>query len=305
MKKLKAACYGMIGTLASLTASAQAAEAGRTPMQMLADRSGSPEVLVIAHRGCWGEAPEVSVAAIEACTGIGVHGVEVDVRKTRDGALVLIHDETVDRTTNGTGAVADMTLAEIKKLRLRKGPGGPSVVVTDEPVPTLEEGLKAAKGRLLVHLHLKTASHDEVAQVVRRLGMQGQAMAWMNGGPADPGHPQPAVSDALALIPIIEECGEGSPPSCKPVSPAALNGYARFRPAGYFANFRTNAKFLREMAAAPRPEGTRLSTESLWRVDNAPREERHKEWRAMLDGGVSLILTDQPADLMAFLRSSR
>src|ERR1700678_3312478 len=61
------------------------------------------KVIVVAHRGCWGQVPEVSIAAIKACRPIGADVVELDVRKTRDGVLVLMHDETVDRMTSGTG----------------------------------------------------------------------------------------------------------------------------------------------------------------------------------------------------------
>src|SRR5690606_26246675 len=87
--------------------------AQQTPAQKLRDAG---KVLVIAHRGCVGEAPEVSVASIQACAGKGIDGIELDIRKTRDGVLVSIHDDTVDRTTNGTGKVAEMTLAQISQL---------------------------------------------------------------------------------------------------------------------------------------------------------------------------------------------
>lgn len=277
------------------------AATGKTPAETLRDQSATPDMIVIAHRGCWGEAPEVSIAAINACEAIGADAVEVDVRKTSDGALVLIHDETVDRTTNGTGTVADMTLAEIRKLRLRKGAGGPSVVVTDEHVPTLEEGLEAARDRFLVHLHLKTASHAEAAAVVKRLGMEGQTMAWMEGTADDPRQLDPEIGETIGLVPIIHECAAGSPASCEPIAPSSLGTYARYRPAAYFMNFRTTPDFIREVAAADRPAGARLATESLWRIDNEPREVRHAEWRTLIGLGVTMIMTDHPADLVAFL----
>jgi len=76
----------------------------------------SERVLIIGHRGAAGLAPENTLPAFAAGLQHGADLLELDVRRTRDGVLVLMHDETVDRTTNGRGRVADMTLAEIKAL---------------------------------------------------------------------------------------------------------------------------------------------------------------------------------------------
>mgnify|MGYP002303274396 CR=1 FL=1 len=99
------------------------------------------KVLVVAHRGNWSIAPENSLAAIDSAIRMKVDIVEIDIRKTKDGQLVLMHDDTVDRTTNGTGKVKDKTLAEIKQLRLKDKDGR----LTEHTVPTLEEALLAAK----------------------------------------------------------------------------------------------------------------------------------------------------------------
>jgi glycerophosphoryl diester phosphodiesterase len=69
----------------------------------------------IAHRGLLRHAPENTLAAFGACLDLGL-GFELDVRRTRDGALVVLHDETVDRTTDGKGRVADLTLAELRRI---------------------------------------------------------------------------------------------------------------------------------------------------------------------------------------------
>ena len=106
------------------------------------------KVLVVAHRGNWSIAPENSLAAIDSAIRMKVDIVEIDIRKTKDGQLVLMHDDTVDRTTNGTGKVKDKTLAEIKQLRLKDKDGR----LTEHTVPTLEEALLAAKGQIMVNL---------------------------------------------------------------------------------------------------------------------------------------------------------
>lgn len=273
----------------------------RTPAEKLRPASGRPEPLVVAHRGCWGEAPEVSVAAIRACGGTGVDGVEIDIRKTRDGVLVLIHDETVDRTTNGTGAVADMSFAEIRALRLKKGAGGPNVVLTDEIVPTLEEGLLAAKGQFFLHLDYKSATLEEIAAAVSRAGMEGDVTAWLRGTPDDAAQPPASVGRVIALMPVIVDCAPGAT-ACRSALPEALGAYARFRPAGYFLTYRASRNFLGRVSAADRPAGARIATETLGRIDSESRAVRHAEWRALLDLGVTMILTDHPRDLADFLR---
>ena len=76
----------------------------------------SKYVTVVAHRGDWRNSPENSIQAFKSCIEMGVDMIEIDVRKTKDNELVIIHDATVDRTTNGTGAVKDMTLAEMDAI---------------------------------------------------------------------------------------------------------------------------------------------------------------------------------------------
>ena len=107
------------------------------------------QVLVISHRGDWRYAPENSVEAVERCIELGVDVVEIDVRLTKDGHLVAMHDNTVDRTTNGTGKVSDLTLAEIKELRLKNACGARGSRIQ---VPTMEEIMLAAKDKVMINL---------------------------------------------------------------------------------------------------------------------------------------------------------
>lgn len=102
---------------------------------------------VAAHRGEWRDYPENSIPAILKAAEYGAEIIEIDLKRTADGHLVLVHDETVDRTTNGTGKVSALTLAEIKELRLRQGQGNGPAPLTDMEVVTFEEALEAVKGK--------------------------------------------------------------------------------------------------------------------------------------------------------------
>jgi glycerophosphoryl diester phosphodiesterase len=102
---------------------------------------------IVAHRGLHGELPENSLAAMIAAWNHDIEWCECDVQLSADGAPVVIHDETLDRTTTGSGRVADHPVEELRKLRLRRVDGK----VTDDPLPTLDELLEACgPGRRLL-----------------------------------------------------------------------------------------------------------------------------------------------------------
>lgn len=104
-------------------------------------------IWVAAHRGFSSDYPENTMSAFKAAIDVGVDQIETDVRVTKDGELVLIHDATVDRTTNGTGKVNSFTLAELKQLDAGKGEKIPTFIelmelVKDHPTMTLDIELK-------------------------------------------------------------------------------------------------------------------------------------------------------------------
>jgi len=112
-------------------------------------------VKIIGHRGYASVYPENSLIGFEKAIELGVDGIELDCHLTKDGEVVVIHDETVDRVTNGTGWIHEMTLEKIRKLRLRQLPGGR---FTDERIPTLKEVLLtlANSTNILINIELKT-----------------------------------------------------------------------------------------------------------------------------------------------------
>lgn len=121
-------------------------------------------VLRIGHRGACGHAPENTLASIWKARACRADLVEVDLRATSDGHLVLIHDETVDRTTNKTGLVAEMTLDQLQRLNAGNW----------QRIPTLEEALEIASGALGIILELKAEGiGPEAALIVKRTGFTG------------------------------------------------------------------------------------------------------------------------------------
>jgi glycerophosphoryl diester phosphodiesterase len=116
------------------------------------EASGSGKVLVIGHRGALGYAPENTMASFEKGLECGADLLEFDIRMSRDGALIVMHDASVSRTTDGHGRIEDMTLAEIKKLDAGSWFGSQ---YRGERVPTLIEVLDWAKGRVSLVIEIK------------------------------------------------------------------------------------------------------------------------------------------------------
>lgn len=112
---------------------------------------------VIAHRGASAHAPENTLAAFQRAIDLGAQWFELDCSLTVDGEVVAIHDDTVDRTTSGSGQVDEMTLAELK--RLDAGSWFDSSF-SGERIPTLGEALDAANGHIGVYIEIKDSDDD-------------------------------------------------------------------------------------------------------------------------------------------------
>ena len=145
---------------------------------ILDDYHNNPEqILVAAHRATNPNYPENSLAAIAESIRIGVDIVEIDIRKSKDGELVIMHDKTIDRTTNGTGKVDDFTLAELKEFKLKLGND-----ITNEQVPTFEEVLQLTKGKMLLDVDFKLEGEAAVKQtfeLIEKYGMEDQILFFL------------------------------------------------------------------------------------------------------------------------------
>ena len=120
-------------------------------------------MLRIGHRGAKAYAPENTMASFKKALEIGVDAVELDVRKTKDNFLVVIHDEDVKRTTNKEGLVRELTLKEIKNLSTEG----------NEKIPTLEEALDFLDKKVKVLIELKEAGVEaQVLDIVCKKGVE-------------------------------------------------------------------------------------------------------------------------------------
>ena len=129
-------------------------------------------VFVISHRADWRNFPENSLEAIESAIKMGVDIVELDVHRTVDGELVVCHDKTIDRTTNGKGKISELTLDYIKSRNLRAG----HRAVTRYKMPTLAEALDVCNGRVLINIDKGINYYDQILAMLAERNMVNQVI---------------------------------------------------------------------------------------------------------------------------------
>ena len=146
-----------------LTAAAQTCRVD-TLLQYMYDKGKSKHVMIFAHRGNWRNSAENSLQAFQDCIDESIDGIEVDLQMTKDSVLVIMHDETIDRTTTGSGKVSDHTLDQLRKLYLLT----PIGVKTRQRIPTFEEVLLLAKDKILIQVDKWKAYGKQVAELAKK-----------------------------------------------------------------------------------------------------------------------------------------
>lgn len=244
----------------------------------------SPVVLVAAHRGAHLEAPENSMAAFRKAIDLGIDIIELDVRCTKDGKLVLMHDKTVNRTTNGAGPVDSFTFDEIRKLRLKH-----NGKLTGEQIPTLEEALLLAKGKILVDLDIKTAACiDAIMETVEKTNTANNSLFFL-------GAPQ-YVKAIKAKNPAFR---------------TLLRTHGASQVDAAFAMVTTEAvhidpsHYTTAVVQTIRSNNARIWINALGEVDSKVAAGNVAAFEEVLGQGANIIQTDQPALLKAYLQKTK
>ncbi len=133
--------------------------------------------VVIAHRGNHVAAQENTLAAFQNAINVGADYVEIDLRTSKDSQLVIMHDGTVNRMTNGTGKVSDLTWAELKQLKVidKNHPEW-----AEQSIPLFSEVLKLCKGKINIYLDFKNADVNATYQALKKAGMQHSVIVYIN-----------------------------------------------------------------------------------------------------------------------------
>lgn len=300
----------MIPLLLALAFLSASGHDAATVMARIMDPNGP--VIVVAHRGCHeaapvhglSDAPENSLLALEHCVEIGVDVMETDVRMTRDGYLVMLHDPTVDRTTDGTGNLSDLTLAQVKALRLRANEGGPDAPLTDQTIPTLDEMLARAGNRIVLNLDIKDAVHAETIAAVERAGAAHRVLVKATAGAGSAPLAAIAPYDRVAFLPMLSSADATA--RDLPAVIATQSGGSR-RPVGFEVPHMPVAA-LTGMVLAARKAGGRLWANTLWDGyvagvggDADALKDPDAVWGRLVRAGVTILQTDRPEALRRYL----
>ena len=258
----------------------------------------SQKVLVVSHRGDWRNAPENSLQAFRNCLNMNVDMIEIDLKQTKDGHLVLMHDETIDRTTNGKGRPSDYTLEELRQFRLINGLGR----VTDHVIPTLEEVLNLCKGKILINIDKGYDFFKEVYELTERTGTTGQVVIKSSYPLSKVRQENGDVLDKVIYMPIIQ--------LDNPDAERILDEYLTISPVAIECCFENYTSDVQRLLQKIKSSGVKIWINSLWASLNAGHDddravekgEVEESWGWIISQGATLIQTDRPAAMISYLK---
>jgi glycerophosphoryl diester phosphodiesterase len=259
------------------------------------------DVIVVAHRGDWRNAPENSLQAIENCIKMGVDMVELDVQRTMDNHLIIIHDKRLDRTTTGKGLVSDWTLDSLKTLSLKNGLGNPEKL---HKIPTLEEALLTTKGKILVNLDKCYEYFDDALKIIQKTGTSNQVLIKGFYKTVDEVQKDLGTSiDSILFMPVLHLDRQINPDKI------IKNFQSHIKPAAVELIFSKDTSNVINQLSQIKKNGSRVWVNSLWASLNAGYEDElavsqtDSIYGWYIKKVINIIQTDRPQLLLNYLRS--
>lgn len=258
----------------------------------------SKRVLVVAHRGDWRNAPENSLQAFQNCIDMGVDMIELDLHLSKDSVLFLMHDATVDRTTDGHGKVSDLTAAELKKLHLKSGHG----VASRHQIPTFEEALNLCKGKILINVDKGYEYFEQAYQLMEKTGTTRQVVIKSGHAISKVQREKSDVISKVIYMPIIKLNNQDAE--------ARINASKAIKPVAIECCFSQVDDNVLRLLKLVKSNGSKVWINSLWPSLNGGHDddravelnEPDEAWGWILNQGASLIQTDRPAQLIRYLK---
>lgn len=264
----------------------------------------SDYVVVISHRGDWRNYPENSIPAIESVIRMGVDMMELDVKMTKDSVLVLMHDQTINRMTNGKGLVKDFTYDSLMTFKLKRAHN----VTTDSlRIPTLREALLCCKDRILVNVDHAYPYYKEIVELTEELGVTGQVLMKGKSNIDKVNEDMSKHENNLLYMPIIDIN-----------TPKGQALFAEYQergvvPMAYEVCWQHPGEDIDNCVAKIHETGSKLWVNTLWPTlcggsgndDDAAFDAADPAdvYGQYLEMGVSMIQTDRPQLLLDYLRS--
>lgn len=261
--------------------------------------NNAKQVLVVSHRADWRNAPENSLQAIQNAIDMGVDMVEIDLKKTKDGVLVLMHDRLINRTMNGKGTPADYTLEELKALRLKNGAG----CKTRHQIPTFEEVMTLCKGKVMVNVDKGYDYFMDAYEILVKTGTVDQCVMKSNLPYERVKAENGDVLDKVLFMPVVDLHKEGAE--------QIIDDYIKnLHPKAFELNFNNDGPEILRLIEKVRKSGAKIFINTLWpelcggHDDDRAVElgEPDESWGWIVSQGVKLMQTDRPALLLEYLK---
>ena len=239
-------------------------------------QEGNNSVLVVSHRADWRNAPENSLQAIRNCIEMGVDMVEIDLKKTKDGHLILMHDKTIDRTTTGKGKPEDYTLEEVMQL---------------------------CKGKIMVNVDKGYDYFNEAYAILEKNGTTRQCIMKASLPYERVKAEHGDILQKMIFMPVVALDKEGAED--------IIDGYmAHMKPMAYELVFSKDTPEIQRLIKKVRASGAKIFINSLWPElcgghddDRAVEQQQPDEsWGWIIGQGAKLIQTDRPALLIEYLK---
>lgn len=264
--------------------------------QIKADNS----ILVVSHRADWRNAPENSLQAIQNCIKMGVDMVEIDLKKTKDGQLILMHDKTIDRTTTGKGKPGDYTLEELNKFYLRNGAGHK----TRHKIPTFEEVMLLCKGKIMVNVDKGYDYFKDAYKILEKTGTVSQCIMKSDHTYEKVKEENGEVLNKMVFMPVVNLHKEGAE--------QIIDSYIKnLHPQAFELVFNNDSPEILRLIKKVKDSGSRIFINTLWPElcgghddDRAVElKEPEESWGWVIKQGAKLIQTDRPALLLDYLKA--
>lgn len=268
-----------------------------TLLQYMHDGGKSKHVMIFAHRGNWRNSAENSIQAFQDCINEGLDGIEVDLQMTKDSVLVIMHDETLDRTTTGSGKVSDYTIDELRKLRLLN----PIGVKTRQTIPTFEQVLLLAKDKILIQVDKWKAYGQQVADLAKKYNCERQIILRTTDNSKATKQKYGNLLDNLIVMPVLV-CKGGN------VDEENLQDFIKnySSPVMSFSFIREDYPILRKIKNL-QEMGYRIWFNSLWDTFNADHDDElavtdpDNSYGWLINHGANIIFSDNPILLKKYL----
>lgn len=256
------------------------------------------KVFVVSHRADWRNAPENSLQAIKNCIKMGVDMVEIDLKRTKDGHLILMHDKTINRTTTGKGLPEDYTLAQLEKFTLKNGAGHKTM----HPIATLEEVMKLCKGKILVNIDKAYDYFHEVYRILEKTGTVEQCVIKSDFPYEKVSTDYGDILNRMTFMPTVN--------LDKLDAETIINDYIKnLQPKVFELIFKSESKKTLDLIAKVRKSGAKVFVNAMWPElcaghddDKAVERKKYDEaWGWIVEQDIHIIQTDRPKDLLKFL----